>query len=61
MYQIILFWNDTVRVSDSHSVYHQEFKSVHTAAGICQTYCRLLASGYELDTFDICMLLYVQS
>ena len=37
MYQIILFWNDTLRVSDGLSVHHQEFKTVHTATGICQT------------------------
>ena len=36
MYQI-LFWNDTVHVSDGLSFHHQEFKTVHTATGICQT------------------------
>ena len=34
--KFILFWNDTVRVSDGLSVHHQEFKTVHTATGICQ-------------------------
>ena len=37
MYRIILFWNDTLRVSDGLSVHHQEFKTVHTATGVCQT------------------------
>ena len=33
----ILFWNDTLHVSDGLSIHHQEFKTVHTATGICQT------------------------
>jgi len=35
MYQIyfILFWNDTLHVSDGLSVHHQEFKTVRTATG----------------------------
>jgi len=40
MYQcikFILFWSDTPHVSDALSVHHQEFKTVHTATGICQT------------------------
>jgi len=37
MDQIILFWNDTLHVSDGLSVHHQEFKTVHTGTGICQT------------------------
>jgi len=37
MYQIIVFWNDTLHVSDGLSVRHQEFKTVHTATDICQT------------------------
>jgi len=51
--KFILFWNDTLHVSDGLFVHHQEFKTVHTATGICQTdtaVC-LLAS----------LLLYVQS
>jgi len=31
------FWNDTLHVSDGLSIRHQEFKTVHTATGICQT------------------------
>ena len=33
--KFILFWNDTLHVSDGLSVHHQ-FKTVHTATGICQ-------------------------
>ena len=33
----ILFWNNTLHVSDDLSVHHKEFKTVHTATGICQT------------------------
>jgi len=35
--KFILFWNNTLRVSDGLSVHHQEFKTVHTATGIRQT------------------------
>jgi len=37
--KFILFWNDTLHVSDGLSVHHQEFKTVglHTTTGICQT------------------------
>ena len=35
IYQIILFWTDTLHVSDCLSVHHQEFKTVYTAKGIC--------------------------
>ena len=34
--RFILFWNDTPHVSDGLSVHHQEFKTAHTATGICQ-------------------------
>ena len=49
--KFILFWNDTVHVSDGLSVHHQEFKTVHTATGICQTdtaVC-LLASSSSVE------------
>jgi len=29
--KFILFWNDTVHVSDGLPIHHQEFKTVHTA------------------------------
>jgi len=35
--KFILFWNDTLHVSDGLSVQHQEFKTVHIATGVCQT------------------------
>jgi hypothetical protein len=35
--KFILFRNDTLHVSDGLSVHHQQFKTVHTATGICQT------------------------
>jgi len=35
--KFILFWNDTLHVSDGLSVHHQEFKTVYTATDICQT------------------------
>jgi len=35
--KFILFWNDTLHVSDSLSVLHHEFKTVPIATGICQT------------------------
>ena len=35
--KFILFWNDTLHVSNGLSVHHQELKTVHTAKGICQT------------------------
>jgi len=47
--KFILFWNDALHVSDGLSVHHQEFKTVHTATGICQTdtgVC-LLASRHQ--------------
>ena len=35
--KFILFWNNTLHVSDCLSVHHQELKTVHTATSICQT------------------------
>ena len=37
MYQIYFIWSNTLHVSDGLSVHHQQFKTVHTATGICQT------------------------
>jgi len=34
--KFILFWNDTLHVSDGLSIHHKEFETVHTATGICQ-------------------------
>jgi hypothetical protein len=33
--EFILFWNNTLLVSDCLFVHHQEFKAAHTASGIC--------------------------
>jgi len=65
--KFILFWNDTLPVSDGVSVHHQEFETVHTATGICQmdtAVCLLagmLASRYASKQYllDKCLLLYV--
>ena len=35
--EFILFWNGTLHVLDDLAFHHQEFKTVHTATGICQT------------------------
>jgi len=60
--KFILFLNDTLHVSDSLSVYHQEFKTVHTATGICQTDTAVcLLASRQLYLFDKCLLLCVQS
>jgi len=70
MYQIPLFCNNTLPVSDGLSVHHQQFKTVHTATGVCQTdtafYLLMGANGYLLASrqqylFDKCLLLCVQS
>jgi len=57
--KFILFWNNSPHVLDSLSVHHQEFKTVCTATGICQTDTAtcLLASRYQY-LFDIYLLLY---
>jgi len=60
--KFILFWNDTLHVSDGLPVHHQEFHAVHTATGICQTDTAvyLLASRQQY-LLDKCLLLYVQN
>ena len=62
MYQNILFWNDTLHVSEGLSVHHQDFQTVHTATGICQTNTAVcLQASIPQYLFDIYLLLYVQS
>ena len=59
--KFILFWNDYIHVSDGLSVHHQEFKTGHTATGICQTdtaVCLLVSRQQYLS--DKCLLLYVE-
>jgi hypothetical protein len=43
---LFYFLDNTLHVSDGLSVHHQEFKTVHTATGMCMAnrYCYLLAS-----------------
>jgi len=56
--KFILFWNDTLHVLDGLSVHQQEFKTVHTATGVCQTdtaVC-LLASRQQYLTFACCCM-----
>jgi len=57
--KFILFLNDTLHVSCGLSVHHQEFKTVHTATGICQTdtaVC-LLASSSSISLVAVCTVL----
>ena len=57
--KFILFWNDIVHVSDGLSVHYQEFKTVHTAPGICQTdtaVC-LLASSQRCCMYSLELLM----
>jgi len=35
--KFILFWNDTLHISDGLCVHHHQFKTVNTATGICET------------------------
>jgi len=56
MYQIfILFWNDTLHVLDGLSVHHQEFKTVHTAAGISQTDTAVCLLASRQQDSSICL------
>ena len=57
--KFILFWNDTLHVSDGLSVHHQQFKTVHTATGICQTdtaVCVLASSSNVCLTYACCSM-----
>jgi len=58
--KFILFWHDTVQVSDGLSVHHQEFKTVHIATGICQTdttVC-LPQAGSSIRLTNACCYMY---
>jgi len=48
--KFILFWNDTLHVSDGLSVHHQEFKTVHTVTKQIQ-----LSACYQADSC-ICLI-----
>ena len=54
--KFILFWNDTLHVSNGLSVHHQEFKAVYTSTGIFQTD----TASRQKYLFEKCLLLYVQ-
>jgi len=54
--KFILFWNGTLHVADGLSVHYQEFKTVNTATGICQT-----DTAVCLQTAVSVWQLYVQS
>jgi len=54
--KFILFWNDTLHVSDGLSARHQEFKTVHTASGICKTDTAVcLLASRQRYLFGCCM------
>jgi hypothetical protein len=69
----VFYWSNTLHVSGGLSVHHQEFKTVHTATGICQTDtadCLLRRTRWNISyplasrqqyLLDKCLLLYVQS
>jgi hypothetical protein len=46
-----LFWNETLHVSDSSSVHHQEFFTVHTAMVYVIQVCWQLASRIRMELF----------
>jgi hypothetical protein len=50
-------WNETLRVSDSSSVHHQEFFTVHTAMVHVIQFCRQLASRIRMELISILTLL----
>jgi len=58
--KFILFWNDTLHVSDGLSVHHQEFKTVHTATGICQadTAVCLPEADSSICLTNVCCCMY---
>jgi len=58
--KFILFWNNILHLSDGLSVHHQEFKTVHTASGICQTDTATCLKQPQ-NRYDIYLMLYVQS
>jgi len=52
-----LFWHETLHVSDSSCVYHQEFFTVHTAMVYVIQVCRQLASKIRMELSSILILL----
>jgi hypothetical protein len=71
-FKFILFCSSTLHVSGGLSIHYQEFMTLHTTSGICQTNCLQagtiwncssisfpLASSQQ-NLFDIYLMLYVQ-
>jgi hypothetical protein len=69
--KVFLFWNESLHVSDSSSVHHQEFSTVHTAMVYVIQFCRQLARRIRMEhpdtahklpakVYDIYLLLCVQ-
>jgi len=57
--KFILFWNDTLHISDGLYVHHQEFKTVYTATGICQTdtaVCLLVGMRWNSRSLELLMM-----
>ena len=50
--KFIVFWNNTLHVSDGLSVHRQEFKTVHTTTAICLTYACCCIYRLELLMMD---------
>jgi len=48
----LLFWNETLHVSDSSSVHHQEYFTVHLAMVYVITVCGQLASRIRMEHPD---------
>ena len=58
---ILFYFGITVHVSDGLSVHHQEFRTLHTATGICQTDTALcLLASRQQYLFDIRLLQHVK-
>jgi hypothetical protein len=53
----IYFWNEILRVSDSSSVHHQEFFTVHTAMVYVTQVCWQLANRTRMELSSILILL----
>jgi hypothetical protein len=51
-----LFWNETLLVSDSSSLHHQKFFTVHTAMVYVIQVCLQLASRIRIELFSILIL-----
>ena len=62
MSQIYLFWSDTLHVLDGLSVHRQEFKTVRTATGICQTEIFLnVFYSFNILTFNFMLRRYLST